>query len=100
MRYRSCYEKLMEVALKKAGLDPAFQFSDGNRYGYVIDFALPKEKILIECDGEKYHPLNNSHDKRRDVYFSRKGWKILRFRGKEIENSIDGCLEKIFNQVR
>lgn len=30
--------------------------------GKIFDFYLPKENILIECDGEYYHPLENKHN--------------------------------------
>ena len=90
----------MKNALTEAGIYAVEQFSTGNRYGYIIDFALPSQKLIIECDGEKYHAPGNRKDKIRDIYFGKRGWRIIRLRGKEIDNNISGCIEKILAAVR
>ena len=85
----------METALKKEGIKAVYNFPIRCKYGYIIDFAIPKKKIVIECDGERWHPLGNKHDKNRDNFLINKGWTILRFRGKEIEANINFCINKI-----
>ncbi|MBH8599417.1 DUF559 domain-containing protein [Thermoactinomyces sp. CICC 10523] len=46
---------------------------------YWADFALPDYKLVIELDGKKYHENRKDHDRRRDAYTHRKGWKVMRF---------------------
>ena len=102
-RWRSCYEKEMENALNKIpSLEDqfVFQFSDGNRYGYAIDFGFPKVKLAIECDGEAFHLPGNSRDKRRDAYFVKRGWETLRFPGQEITNNLNKCITKILTRIK
>ena len=99
-RHRSCYEKIIEEALAMTGIKAVFQFSTGNRYGYIIDFAIPDRKIIIECDGERYHQIGNRKDRCRDDYFKKRGCKTIRLRGLEIQNNTDGCIDKILSEIQ
>ena len=101
-RWRTCYEREMEDALNKTSLKDqfVFQYSDGNRYGYTIDFGFPKVKTAIECDGEAFHIPGNSRDKRRDVYFIKRGWETLRFPGQEITTNLNRCINKIIFNIK
>jgi very-short-patch-repair endonuclease len=53
---------------------------------YRIDLALPTYKIAIECDGKAYHstPEQKTHDRRKDAYLRKNGWRVLRFSGRMI----------------
>jgi very-short-patch-repair endonuclease len=46
-----------------------------------IDFANPKAKVGIECDGAAYHDIKK--DAKRDRLFEEHGWIIYRFKGSE-----------------
>ena len=63
------------------------------RGSYILDFAIPKLKIGIECDGEVWH--DKRKDKIRDYWLKKKGWIILRFKGQEIKEEINNCINKI-----
>jgi very-short-patch-repair endonuclease len=65
------------------------------RSGFILDFAFPEQKLGVECDGEKWHPPNNRKDRFRDWILKRDGWKILRFKEKQINESILKCVDKI-----
>ena len=65
-----------------------------------------KQKIAIECDGEKSHSLLSQkiRDRAKDKFLRRAGWKILRFTEKEIiekaddpegSRGIDACILKL-----
>ncbi len=44
-----------------------------------IDFALPEQKIAIECDGPRHFYLSQkSIDRKRDQILHRLGWKVIR----------------------
>ena len=48
------------------------------------DFLLPKHKLIIECDGERWH--NITEDLERDKEFHDLGFKVLHLTGKVIRN--------------
>lgn len=55
-------------------------------YPYFIDFAFVNEKVAVEFDG-KFHLSDERilHDKKRDDYLAKRGWKVFRI----IYNEID-----------
>jgi len=97
--YKTDIEKMMFEELAKHKIKTVFQYPIRCKYGYIIDFAIPEQKIIIECDGEHWHKKGNTHDRNRDGYLKNLGWKVLRFRGNEIKNNIDDCIERIKNAL-
>ena len=93
--YKTDIEEIMGKALAKAGIKATYNYPFRSKYGYIIDFAIPEKKIAIECDGEHWHSEGNSHDRKRNWAMRKEGWKILRFKGKEIKENIKSCLMKI-----
>ena len=82
---------------------------------FVCDFAIPKFRIIVECDGDYWHanptfynPLKLNHiqkkkvqtDKNKDIYLSKKGWIVMRFFESEINSSSNACVDIIENQIR
>ena len=95
MRHRTDIEIIMADALEKEGIEAVEQFPIRGKYGYSLDFAIPELKIDIECDGEYYHELGNSHDRKRNWALRKRGWKIIRFRGNEVKNNMEDCIKKL-----
>lgn len=65
---------------------------------YRIDFAFPKYKLAVECDGKKYHRENQQQlerDQKRDKFLARKGWRTLRVEGLAIRRDINYCIKRI-----
>jgi len=62
-----------------------------------VDFAFPKSKLVVECDGYRYHHEQKARerDKRRDDILRSKGWTVLRFTGTELRDDLDGCVRRI-----
>ena len=81
-------------------IDSMFEYTIRCKYGYVLDFAIPELKIDIECNGERWHPEGNSHDKKRKGYLESKGWKVLPFTGTEIKEDIQSCINKIQIEIQ
>lgn len=56
---------------------------------FMIDFAIPQIKLGMECDGEIYHSTEEqeANDKERDFLLAQKGWTILRFDDKSIDDA-------------
>jgi very-short-patch-repair endonuclease len=88
-------EKIMMAALQQAGIPFTFQKWIG--YGFVYDFGLGGQNILIECDGEYWHsrPENKDRDRKKDEYAREKGFKLLRFTGTQIKEDIGGCIDGV-----
>jgi very-short-patch-repair endonuclease len=61
--------------------------------GYILDFVEFSRKIIIEVDGP--HHEGSESDKRRDAHFQRSGFTVLRFWNHEVDNDLDGVVERI-----
>ncbi len=58
---------------------------------YIVDFCAPRQKIIIELDGSQ-HIDHRDYDDQRNLYFSSRGYTILRFWNHEISNNIEGVI--------
>lgn len=63
---------------------------------FIIDFISYEKKLIIELDGGQHAEKGKREkDNRRDEWFERQGYKILRFWDNEVFTNIEGVLEKI-----
>jgi very-short-patch-repair endonuclease len=92
-------EKAMRVELERRGYRKGIDFGTQFpiRKSFIIDFVFPTQKIAIECDGEAWHssPDQLKRDNFKNYILGKKGWAILRFRGQEILDSVEECVNKI-----
>ena len=58
---------------------------------FFADFADPIKKIVIECDGKKFH--NKQKDAVRDKLMVADGWKVFRVPGSDCSRVIDSPWE-------
>ena len=93
--YKTDIEEKMYQALKENKIKAVFNFPIRSKHGYILDFAIVDLKIDIETDGEHYHKLNNPRDRKRNWVLRKMGWKVLRFRGREIHENMDECIKII-----
>jgi very-short-patch-repair endonuclease len=61
---------------------------------FVIDVALPGQKLAVEVDG-RGHRYSVERDRQRDEWLTAEGWKVLRFSNTEILASVESVVEKI-----
>lgn len=63
---------------------------------YRVDFLINK-KLIVECDGYKYHSEKEKvwKDKERDRDCVLNGYTVMRFTGYEINNNIEQCISQI-----
>lgn len=55
---------------------------------YFVDFANPKAKVAIECDGKQYHQ-NLEKDLKRQREIESLGWVMYRISGKDCLTDFD-----------
>lgn len=92
-------ELRMYLALKQRGYKVKTHYMT---LGYEVDMVIKKYRIAIECDGKKYH--SSEEQKRRDLkksaVLSRNGWKVKRFKSKDIFTRIDWCIEQVEKAIQ
>ena len=55
--------------------------------GFFVDFANPRAKVAIECDGEAYHQ-DKEKDAKRDATLRAHGWTVYRISGKDCRDGV------------
>ena len=64
---------------------------------YKIDVANVALKIGIELDGQSHNSEKaRERDKKKDALLITKGWRMLRFKNKEVLNNT----QRVLNQIR
>lgn len=66
---------------------------------YTVDFLVTHttttSRIVVECDGHDFHEKTRkqaAHDKKRDRFFIKEGYQVLRYTGSEIcEKPVQIC---------
>lgn len=95
---RSCYRKFtgetklerrVRLALVSLGVEFAQEFPVGP---WLIDFALIRDRIAIEADGDYWHAKCADRDARRDSELADAGWRVVRLRERDIKNAPDVVL--------
>ena len=60
--------------------------------GYIVDFACPEYKLIVEVDGSQ-HADNETYDRARTTYLEGPVWQVVRFWNDDVLNDIDNvCL--------
>lgn len=71
-------------------------------YKYLVDFAYPDLKLIIECDGDYWHTKDQKvidKDIEENEFIEEKGWKILRLWESDINIDFEECKKKIMDFV-
>ena len=61
--------------------------------GFFVDFANPKAKVAIECDGADFHK-DQEKDSLRDKRLVELGWRVYRITGKDCRSGVHGEFNK------
>jgi len=74
------------------------QHSIGN---YIVDFYCPKQKMVIELDGEIHgERLKMIHDTKRDNYLRQNGLEVIHYTNEQVLKNLDAVLQDIVNHYR
>ena len=64
--------------------------------GYIVDFACPAKKLIVEVDGSQHGDTENvSTDRIRTAKLEALGWTILRFWNDDVLRDIDNVCQHI-----
>jgi DNA mismatch endonuclease (patch repair protein) len=104
-------ERKLMKEMDERGIRYVFQYDVPTDIGNLhVDFAFPRRKIAVECDGDYWHgnpakykkrrlnrlqERNRLTDSERDKALKDIGWKLIRFWGSQIEDDVDGCIRTI-----
>lgn len=71
-----------------------------SEFPYFIDFAFENEKVAVEIDGAQHNlEERKKSDAEKDKLLISIGWRVIRFKAKDIQTSIDLCFEKLFKFI-
>jgi len=60
----------------------------------IVDFCAPRKKLVIELDGSQHLETVES-DTERTAFLESKGYKVIRFFNYEVNENIEGVLQRI-----
>ena len=80
-------------AHRLGGLSVRRQFGIGD---YIVDFACPSLKLVIELDGSQHGDEDIAgRDARRTAFLEANGWTVIRFWNDDVLRDIDGVCQHI-----
>ncbi|PZM07962.1 AAA domain-containing protein [Rhizobium tubonense] len=101
--FDSNWERIVDAALRKRGLNPIPQFEIAGRR---LDFALFGSgdiKLDLEVDGRHWHADTDGKRKLADYWRDHQlkslGWKVQRFWVDELEKDLEKCIERVAEQL-
>ncbi|WP_288429213.1 DUF559 domain-containing protein [uncultured Agrobacterium sp.] len=69
--------------------------------GYIVDFACPEHKLIIELDGSQHATnLAAEYDQHRSQKLQQHGWTVIRFWNEAILKDIDNVCLHIVRSIR
>lgn len=94
----SYVEEIFMNALKSSGIKGwVYNYHHGI---YSYDFAFPGLRLDVEVDGKLHLDEKvKAKDKRRDEWSKKKGWKVVRFTGKEVKKDVIGCINSLRSSI-
>ena len=68
---------------------------------YIADFYCEESHLVIELDGGVHsQPDQKEYDDTRQLAIEASGFIVLRIENQELEDDLEGVLEKIANQLK
>ena len=65
---------------------------------YVVDFACPGHKLVIELDGGQ-HIVQAEADATRTCQLAQRGYRVIRFWNGDVIENLSGVLERILQEL-
>lgn len=65
---------------------------------YIVDFICIEKRLILEIDGGQHNYKKNIiYDNERTKYLNSRGFQVLRFWNNDIDNNLEGIIEKILS---
>ena len=65
---------------------------------YIVDFICIEKRLILEIDGGQHNYKKNiTYDNERTKYLNSRGFQVLRFWNNDIDNNLEGIIEKILS---
>ncbi|MFA4937236.1 MAG: endonuclease domain-containing protein [Patescibacteria group bacterium] len=94
-------EKILWKYLRNQQFEDVKFFRQYSIGSYIIDFYTPKLRLAIEIDGGQHNkPEHMTSDNQRTNFLVAHNIKIMRFWNNEVNNDLEGVLERITEQIR
>ncbi len=65
---------------------------------YIVDFACPEQKLIVELDGG-HHSEQSGADANRTRWLESQGYTVLRFWNNEVTENLMGIKETIYKRL-
>ncbi|WP_026187356.1 endonuclease domain-containing protein [Ensifer sp. BR816] len=68
--------------------------------GYIVDFACPAHRLIVEVDGSQHARSDDAdYDRHRTLRLETAGWTVLRFWNDDVLRDIDNVCEHIVRVI-
>jgi very-short-patch-repair endonuclease len=68
---------------------------------YVVDFVCPKERLVIEVDGDTHDvESRQALDTQRTFYLKKLGFRVLRFWNYQVVTDLDVVMDAIYTELQ
>ena len=61
---------------------------------FIVDFCCPARRLVVELDGDS-HADQAAYDANRTTWLTARGYGVVRFTNREVEQNLGGVLEAI-----
>ena len=67
---------------------------------YIADFACIPANLIVEVDGATHGSDEEvTHDRKRDAYLRKSGWRVVRIRNEDVYQHLDDIVDMIFRLI-
>ena len=93
-------DALTELETTAEYVVPTKKRQEGYPTCYKIDVAIPNKMIAIEIDGYSHCSLKRKEqDKKKTDFLSGLGWKVLRFKNKQVMEHLTDCVQTVMSTI-
>ena len=102
--HESPLEDKLWYEFKKEGIEAERQYRIAEEIArYYLDFAIfcNRGYIDVECDGDTWHSQPDAiiKDNARNNFLTSRGWSVLRFSSKDINDNMSDCIFRVEDTV-
>ena len=94
------HERILWRALKELPVEGTHFRRQAPIGPYVVDFFCPAKRLVVELDGGHHNDDETAkHDRERQLWLERQGYRVVRFWNSEIRGNLTAVLERIYVEL-